>query len=83
MSLPSQQWKLAAYDFKVVHMAGDKIPCDYGSRGGCPNSKEYTEEEKEKFGVEDDLEVYVNRVMEEQLPPAVTRDILKEATVTK
>ena len=57
-----------------------KIPCDYGSRGGFPNSKEYTEEEKDKFGVEDDLEVYVNRVMEEQLPPAVTRDILKEAT---
>ena len=51
MRVDRHRMKLAAYDFKVVHMAGDKIPCDYGSRGGCPNSKEYTEEEKEKFGV--------------------------------
>ena len=26
------------------------------------------------------MDIYVNRVLEEQLPPAVTREILREAT---
>ena len=29
--------------------------------------------------MEDDLEIYVNRVLEEQLPPAVTRGMLRKA----
>ena len=44
-------------------MAGDKIPCDYGSRARCPKGRVYTKEEKERYGVEDDLEIYVNRVI--------------------
>ena len=44
--------KLVAYDFKVVHMAGDKIPCDYGSRARCTKARVYTEEEKERYGVD-------------------------------
>ena len=79
MRVDRHRMKLA-YDFKVLHMAGDKIPCDYGSRAGCPPSMKYTEEEREEMGVEDYSEIYVNRVVDEQLPPAVTRDILKEAT---
>ena len=71
--------KLAAYDFEVIHMAGDKIPCHYGSRAGCPKQTGFTPEEAERMGVEDDSEIYVNRVVDEQLPQAVTRDILRKA----
>ena len=51
-------------DFDVVHIAGDKMPCDYGSRARCPKQKTYTFEERENMGVEDDLEIYVNRVID-------------------
>ena len=80
MRIDRHRMKLAAYNFKVVHMAGDKIPCDYGSRTGCPKTKKYTKQEKEELEVEYDTEIYVNRVVEEQLPEAVTREMLKKAT---
>ena len=48
MRVDRHRMKLAAYDFQVVHMAGEKIPCDYGSRAGCPKKRSYTEEEKER-----------------------------------
>ena len=79
MRVDRHRMKLAAYDFTVSHVPGDKIPCDYGSRAGCPRNNKFSEQERERLGVEDDLEIYVNRVVEEQLPPAVTRDMLKEA----
>lgn len=80
MRVDRHRMKLAAYDFEVIHMAGDKIPCDYGSRAGCPKQSEFTPEEVERLGVEDDTEIYVNRVVDEQLPPAVTREVLRKAT---
>ena len=80
MRVDRHRMKLAGYDFEVVHMSGSQIPCDYGSRGGCPEPKEYSREEKEKYGVEDDDEIYVNRVVEEQLPIAITRQMMLEAT---
>ena len=39
--------KLGAFDFKVVHMAGTKIPCDYGLRTECPKERTLTEEREE------------------------------------
>ena len=61
--------KLGAYDFTVTHVSGDKTPCDYGSRAGCPKNNKFSQQERELLGVVDDLEIYVNRVVEEQLPP--------------
>ena len=80
MRIDRHRMKLAAYNFKVIHMAGAKIPCDYGSRMGCPKKKEYSEQEKAELEVEDDKEIFVNRVMEEQLPDAVTREMLQQET---
>ena len=80
MRVDRHRMKLAAYDFEVTHIAGDKMPCDYGSRAGCPKQRTYTEQEREDLGVEDDMDIYVNRVIAEQLPPAVTREMLKKAT---
>ena len=65
MRVDRHRMKLGAYDFKVHHIAGDKISCDYGSRAGCPPAKEYTEAEREELGVDDDLEIYVNRVVDD------------------
>ena len=79
MRVDRHRMKLMAFDFKVIHMSGDKIPCDYGSRRGCPR-KMFSKEEEEAWGVEDDTEIYVNRVVEEMLPVAVTREMVKEAT---
>ena len=80
MRVDRHRMKLGAFDFRVVHMAGTKIPCDYGSRTGCPKERTLTEREKEELQVDDDTEIYVNRVVEDQLPPAVTREVLQQAT---
>ena len=50
MRVDRHRMKLMAFNFKVIHMSGDKIPCDYGSRAGCPPAKEYTEAEREELG---------------------------------
>ena len=79
MRVDRHRMKLAGYDFKVEHVAGAKMPCDYGSRRGCPKLRQYTQEEMEDLGVEENDEIFVNRVLEEQLPPAITREVLRDA----
>ena len=64
--------KLAGYNFKVIH--------DYVTRRGCPKSREYTEEEVKEFGVDTDHEIYVNRVMTENIPDAMSWEMVREAT---
>ena len=81
MRVDRHRMKLAGYDFKVEHVAGTQMPCDYGSRRGCPKLRQYTEEEMEDLGVEENDEIFVNRVLEEQLPPAITREALSDATM--
>ena len=81
MRVDRHRMKLSSYNFKVVHMPGNKIPCDYGSCAGCPKRRELTEQEREELEVDDDTEIYVNRLVEEQCPLiAVTRQMLQEAT---
>ena len=64
--------KLEAYRFEMKWEAGDKNPCDYGSRH-LPEGSE--------FNGEDDIEIYVNCVLEDQLPPAITRKMLWRETL--
>ena len=45
-----------------------------------PKERALTEREKEELQVDDDTEIYVNRVVEDQLPPAITREVLQQAT---
>ena len=80
MRVDRHRMKLSSYNFKVVHMPGNKIRCDYGSRAGCPKRREHTQQEREEMEVDDDTEIYVNRLVEEQLPLAVTKQMLQEAT---
>ena len=62
--------KLAQFNFKLVYEKGSMNPCDYGSR----HPGKHHEEE------EDDSEIYINRVVEELLPAAVTRKMMRKAT---
>ena len=82
MRVDRHRMKLAGYRFHVSHVSGEKNPCDYGSRAGCPVKKEHTDQEKKDQAIEDDLDVYVNRVVEDQLPTAVTRKMMQRATRT-
>ena len=80
MRVDRHRMKLAGYRFKVVHVPGSKIPCDYGSRRGCPETTEYSKEQQDEYGVEDDTEVYVNRVVDDTMPDAVTKEMMVKAT---
>ena len=72
--------KLAGYKFEVIHVPGDSTPCDYGSRAGCPEPREYTEQEKEDWAIEEEDEIFVSRIMEEQVPQAITWNMVQRAT---
>ena len=80
MRVDRHRMKLAGYRFHVFHVSGEKNPCDYGSRAGYPIKKKHTEQEKKDQTIEDDLDMYVNRVVKDQLPTAVTRKMMQLAT---
>ena len=73
--------KLRGFRFRLLYESGNKSPCDYGSRHPPPDH-DYTKQEREEQGLEDeeeDQEHLVNRLVEDNLPPAVTMVMLKQA----
>ena len=70
--------KLLPFNFSVTHEPGVTSPCDYGSRH--PESHTLSSEEIEEWGVETGTEVLINRVIEDNLPRAVTIAELKKET---
>ena len=62
--------KLGQFSFKLVYEKGSTNPCDYGSRHPA---KQHEDEE-------DDTEIFINRVVEELLPAAVTRKMMRKST---
>ena len=64
--------KLAQYNFTVGYVPGLENPCDYGSRHPGRNGGGGEEEE--------DTEYYVNRLVEDHLPGAITRKMLRRET---
>ena len=80
MRVDRHRMKLAAFRFKVIFVPGTQTPCDYGSRRGCPEGGNYNQEQQEEFGVEDDTEIYVNRLVEDTMPDAVTKEMMEKAT---
>ena len=74
--------KLRGFNFKVRYEPGRATPSDYGSRQPAPD-RHHTKQEREELGIEDedeDLEFSINRVIEDQLPDAVTMEMLEKAT---
>ena len=72
--------KLAAFDIEVVYEPGTSNPCDYGSRQPPVASKGQDEVARQEQGEEDDTEVYVNRLIHDQLPQTITRKLLRRET---
>ena len=73
--------KLLAFRFKVVYEPGYTTPSDYGSRHPEPDRK-HSKQEREDLGIEDeeeDKEFSINRIIEDNLPDAVTLPILRQA----
>ena len=70
--------KLLPFNFTVTHEPGATSPCDYGSRH--PESHVLSSKEIEDWGVETGTEVLINRVIEDNLPAAVTIPELKKET---
>ena len=72
---------LRAFKFRLVYIEGHKMPCDYASQHPPPD-RDYSKQEREDMGVEDeeeDQEYSVNRMVEDNLPPAVTMKILRKS----
>ena len=66
------------FQFRMMHMRGKENPCDYASRHPRPLSS-FTAEEKEDMIVDLEDEVCINRIIEDDLPDAVTLSMLQEA----
>ena len=69
--------KLFAFDYTVIYEPEKDTSRDYGSRHPL-DQKQFTEEEAEDWCIEADTEVFVNCVVEETLPQAIMKDVLKE-----
>ena len=73
--------KLRGFNFRVRYEPGRATPSDYGSRHPAPD-RHHTKQEREELGIEDedeDLEFSINRVIEDQMPDAVTMETLQKA----
>ena len=76
------QSKLQAFSFLVRHEAGRTNPADYASRHPSPD-QQYSKVEKDELGVEElekDMEIMVNRIVNESIPDAVTLPVVKHYT---
>ena len=71
--------KLFPFEYNVVLEPGRDTPCDYSSRH-APQLGTFTEDQKQQWVIESDVDIFVNRIIEDQLPQAVTPEMLKTTT---
>ena len=57
----------------------ENTPCGYGSRHPLQLGT-FTEDQKQQWAIENDVDIFVNQIIEDQLPQAVTLEMLKTAT---
>ena len=60
----SHRTKLLPFQYTVVYEPGKQTPCDYGSRH--PTKRRFTQEEHEKWCIDDGSEIFVNRIMQRE-----------------
>ena len=63
----------------MKYIPGKKNPCDYPSRHAIPLA-EYTEEELTDMVLDHGDEYSINKIITDDLPDAVTKKMIKEAT---
>ena len=76
--------KLLPFQYNVVYeprKMTDDYPCDYGSRHPPPNT-DFTEEERVDWAIEDETDIFINRVIQDQLPQAIILEILRATMAT-
>ena len=79
MRVDRHRLRLLAYDFDVIHEPGHLNPTDYASRHPIPIGR-YTQQAQADLAISDDVEMFVNAIMAEALPDAVTWQDIAKAT---
>ena len=72
--------KLLPYSYTVTHEPGESSPCDFGSRH--PPALRPTKQEEADWCIEDDTDIFVNRIISDNLPHAITMEELKAESQT-
>ena len=67
--------KLLPFQYDVVYEPGKETPCDYGSRHPPERSK-FNEQQIKEWCLVSGTDIYINRILEEILPQAITLDML-------
>ena len=70
---------LLPFRYNVVYEPGKTDPCDCGSCHPPPNAN-FTENEKDDWAIEDETDIFVNHIIQDQLPHAITIDMFRAAT---
>ena len=81
MRVDQHYTKLLPFQYNVVYEPGKMTPCDCGSCHQPPNT-DFTEEERVDWAIKDETDIFINQGIQDQLPQAVTLEILRAATAT-
>ena len=73
--------KLLLFCYNIVYEPGKMTPCDYDSRHPPPNTN-LIEEERVDWAIEDETDIFVNCVIQDQLPQTIILEILRAAMAT-
>ena len=79
MRVERHRTKLQGFNFTVEYCPGARNPTDYNSRHPLALSS-YTSQDLADMDMDDDEELYINRVIESDLPDAVTMKVMKDYT---
>ena len=71
--------KTQEFQYRMTHLPGKQNPCDYASRHPRPLVT-YDSQQLDKMLVEHDDEVHVNAVICNDLPDALTKEMVQDAT---
>ena len=74
----SHRIKLLPFEYHLVYEPGSTTPCDYGSRH--PEHHSFTEDKVREWCIDEGNDINVNRLIEENLPHALTTEMLQKAT---
>ena len=73
--------KLLPFWYNIVYDPGKITPCEYGSPQP-PSDINFTEEERVNWALEDETDIFVSWVILNQLPQAITLEILRATMAT-
>ena len=73
--------KLLPFWYNIVYEPRKMTPYDYGSSHPPPNTN-FTEEERVDWAIADETDIFVDWVIQDQLPQAITLEILRAPTAT-